>query len=221
MKKRKNFITRIHLATKRNYFERMNLKKPRCIKIAKKFGKDFWDGKRQYGYGGYKYIKDYFKPLAIKLIKQYNLNENSKILDVGCGKGFLLFEIKKLVPKIKIYGFDISSYAIKNSKKEIKENLFVSKAQEKYPFKNKYFDLVISVNTLHNLEIYDLKRSIEEVNRVAKQKYIVVESYRNEKELFNLQCWALTAQAFFSVQEWEWIFKQYRYRGDYEFIFFS
>ncbi len=221
MKKRKYFISKIHLSTKRNYFKRMTLNKPECIKIAKKFGKDFWDGKRKFGYGGYKYIKNYFKPVAMKLIKEYKLNENSKILDVGCGKGFLLYEIKKLIPKIKIYGFDISPYAIRNSKKEIKKSLFVLRAQNKYPFKKNYFDLLLSINTLHNLELFDLKKSIKEINRVSKRQYLVVESYRNEKELFNLQCWALTAQAFFSVKEWEWILKEYKYKGEYEFIFFS
>tara|TARA_B100001540_G_C15569589_1_gene534288 strand:+ start:19 stop:684 length:666 start_codon:yes stop_codon:yes gene_type:complete len=221
MEKNLNFINKLHSSTKRNYLKRMKKSKPLNVKIAKKFAKDFWDGKRQFGYGGYRYIKDHFKPLAIKLIKRYRLNSNSKILDVGCGKGFLLFEIQKLIPGIKIFGFDISKYAIKNSKSEVKDKIFVYNAKNKYPFKRKFFDLVFSINTLHNLRIYDLKKSLKEIERVAKKKYIVVESYRNEKEFFNLQCWSLTAVAFFNTEEWRWIFKQFKYRGDYEFIFFK
>ena len=106
-----------------------------------------------------------------------------KIQNIRCWmwKGFLLYEIKKLIPKIKIYGFDISPYAIRNSKKEIKKSLFVLRAQNKYPFKKNYFDLLLSINTLHNLELFDLKKSIKEINRVSKRQYLVVESYRNER----------------------------------------
>lgn len=215
-----NFITTYHKSTKRDFFGRMKDEKVKCMKIAKKFDKDFWDGERRYGYGGFKYIEGLLEPLANSLVKYYNLKSNSKVLDVGCGKGFLLYEISKILPGIKISGFDISKYAIKNSKKEIKDNLFVHKAENKYPFQDKEFDLVISINTLHNLQIYDLEKALNELERVGKKKYTVVEGYRNEEELFNLQCWALTAQAFFSKEEWEWIFSRFKYTGDYEFIYF-
>ena len=99
MHKLRNFVTSNHLKTKRNYLERMVNNKVFCMKIAKKYEKDYWDGKRKFGYGGYKYIKDYWTPVAIKLIKNYKLTNKSKILDVGCGKAFLLYEIKKLLPK--------------------------------------------------------------------------------------------------------------------------
>ena len=141
-------------------------------------------------------------------------------MDVGCGKGFLLYEISKILPGIKLSGFDVSRYAIENSKKEIKDNLFVHKAENTYPFSDKEFDLVISINTLHNLQIHHLEKALNELERVGKQKYTVVEGYRNEEELFNLQCWALTAEAFFSRDEWEWIFNRFKYTGDYEFIYF-
>ena len=121
----------------------------------KKYEKDYWDGPRKYGYGGFKYIPGRLTPVAKKLIKNYNLNNKSKILDVGCGKGYLLYEIKKIIPGAKIVGIDISKYALKNSKKEIKNYLFKSKAQENINI-SKYFDLVISIN-LHNLGISDLK----------------------------------------------------------------
>ncbi len=214
-------FTSFHKKTKRNYLERMNNEKIFSMNIARKYGKDYWDGKRRYGYGGYSYIPNLLEPIAIKIIKNFNLSNNSKILDVGCGKGFLLYEIKRLLPKITVKGFDISAYAIKNAKEEVKEKLFVHKAQDKYPFKNKYFDLVISFNCLHNLKIYEIKEAVSEINRVAKKSFIVVESYKNTKQLFNLQCWALTANAFFERREWLWILKNFNYDGFYEFIYFD
>ena len=221
MSKLKDFIQVVHTSTKRNYLERMNNNKSKCMKIAREFGKDFWDGERKYGYGGYKYIKDYWKLVAKNFIKSYKLDNKSKILDVGCGKGFLLYEIKKILPDISICGFDISEYAIENSKREIKDSLFVHNAGKKYPFSDKHFDFVFSLATLHNLEIDNLQISLSEIDRVAKNSYVMVESYRNEKELFNLQCWALTCKAFFSFDEWLWLFKQFNYNGDYEFIYFE
>lgn len=215
-----NFISSYHQSTKRDFFGRMKDEKTNCMKIARKFDKEFWDGDRRYGYGGYKYIEGLLEPLAKSLIKYYNLKNTSKVLDVGCGKGFLLYEISKILPDINFSGFDISKYAVENSKKEIKDNLFVHNAENKYPFKEKEFDLVISINTLHNLQIYNLEKALIEIERVGKKKYTVVEGYRNEEELFNLQCWALTAEAFFSKEEWEWIFDRFKYTGDYEFIYF-
>jgi SAM-dependent methyltransferase len=214
-------FTSFHKKTKRNYLERMNNEKIFSMNVARKYGKDYWDGKRRYGYGGYSYIPNLLEPIAIKIIKNFNLSNNSKILDVGCGKGFLLYEIKRQLPKITVKGFDISAYAIKNAKEEVKEKLFVHKAQDKYPFKNKYFDLVISFNCLHNLKIYEIKEAVSEINRVAKKSFIVVESYKNTKQLFNLQCWALTANAFFERSEWLWILKNFNYDGFYEFIYFD
>jgi len=221
MGKVKNFISKLHNSTKRDYVSRMVDNKVYCMKISKKYDKEYWDGKRRFGYGGYKYISNRWINVAKSLIKNYKLNNNSNILDVGCGKAFLLYEIKKLLPKIKICGFDISKYALNSSKKEIKKNLFIHKAQNKYPFKNKQFDLVISLGCLHNLRIFELETALNEIERVGKHGYVMLESYRNEKELFNLQCWALTCESFFDRDEWIWIYKKFGYRGDYEFIYFE
>ena len=217
----KKIFTAFHKKTKRDYLERMVNNKIHCMKIARKFSFDYWDGKRKYGFGGYKYIPGLLTPLAKKIIKNYKLNNNSSILEVGCGKGYLLYEIKNILPGIKISGFDISRYALKKSKNEIKQNLFYHSAQKKYPFRNNQFDLVISLNTLHNLQVFDLMKATKEIERVGKKKFIVVESYKNPKHLFNLQCWALTAESFFSNQEWVWLFKKFGYNGDYEFIYFE
>lgn len=215
-----NIITSLHIQTKRDYLKRMNEDKIECMKIARKYGEDFWDGDRKFGYGGYKYDGRQ-KIIAERLVEQYDLKEDAKILDIGCGKGFLLYELKKLLPKCKIIGFDISEYAIENAKPEIKSNLFIHPAQTPYQFENKSIDLVISITTLHNLHIPDLIKTLKEVERIGKDKFIVVESFRNEKELFNLQCWALTANAWLTPNSWVWLFKQIGYKGDYEFIYFE
>lgn len=221
MSELKNFITSLHQSSKRDYLERMNDEKIECMIEAKKYEENYWDGNRRYGYGGYKYIKDRWKPLAENLIRNYNLSATSKVLDVGCGKGYLLFEIKKLIPDIKIFGLDNSDYGIKNSHNEVKPYITKHRAQDKFPYSNNEFDLVISITTLHNLRIFDLEKSLKEIERVGKNGYLVVESYRNENELFNLECWALTCESFFDVDEWIWLFKQFGYHGDYEFIFFE
>jgi len=215
-----NIVTPLHKKTKRDYIGRMTDNKIECMKVAKKYGQEYWDGDRRYGYGGYKY-DGRWEAVAKKLIETYNLPGNAKILDVGCGKGYLLYEFKKLLPNCSITGFDISEYGLKNAKEEIKENLFQYGAQDVYPFGNNAFDLVISITMLHNLHVFELKAAVKEIERVGKNKYIVVEGYRNEDELFNLECWALTCESFFKPQEWIWLFNEFGYTGDYEFIYFE
>lgn len=217
----KNYATSNHKKTERNYLDRMNNNKIKCMIISKKYDYNYWDGDRKYGYGGYRYIKNYHLNLAKKLIKDYSLNNNSKILDIGCGKGFLLYEIKKILKNAKLYGLDISEYAKKNAKNEIKNNIKIWDANNKINFNNKYFDLVISINTLHNLKLKNLYQCLQNIERVGKSKFICVESYRNEKEQFNLQCWALTAETLIDVDSWKWLFSQSGYSGDYEFIYFE
>ena len=216
-----DYVTSLHTSTNRSYLERMNDNKVECMIEAKKYGKDYWDGDRKYGYGGYKYIVGRWKPVAEILISKYNLTNDSSVLDVGCGKAFLLYEMKLLLPRLKINGLDTSKYAVLNCKQEIKQNILNHKAEKPYPFKDKEFDLVFSINTLHNLKIFELKVALEEMQRVAKNGYLCLESFRNEQELFNLECWALTCQSFFSPEEWIWIYNYFGYSGDYEFIYFE
>ena len=220
-KSNKFFFTPLHKKTKRNYIERMMNNKVAAMKVAELYDFDYWDGDRKYGYGGYKYINGYFKPMAEQLIKEYNLNNHSSILDVGCGKAFLLYELKKILPDLNIAGFDCSNYAIQNSKDEIKNFLFKHSADKPLPFEDKKFDLVISTGCLHNLKLQGVKLALNEISRVGKKSYVMVESYRNRKELFNLQCWALTCQTFLDESEWLWLFDYLKFNGDYEFIFFE
>lgn len=217
----KKFVTTLHQKTKRNYLDRMNDSKVTCMQISKKYGAKYWDGDRRYGYGGYKYIDGRWAGVAKNLIRTYKLTNKSSLLDIGCGKGHLLYEIKKILPNIKILGLDKSEYAIKHSKPEIRKFIIKGKAEKKTNFPSKSFDLVISLGCLHNLKLFELEVAIKEINRIAKKCYIMVESFRTETELFNLQCWALTCESFFSPKDWKWIFKKFKYKGDYEFIYFE
>ena len=216
-----NFVTPLHQATERAYIDRMIDDKVNCMLKAKEYEFDYWDGDRRFGYGGYKYLAGRWKPVAEAFIDKYGLTNNSSVLDVGCGKAYLLYELKLLLPDLRVKGFDISKHGLNEAKENLKEDLFIHKAQEKYPFEDSEFDLVISLGCLHNLRIFELKTALGEVERVGKSGYIMLESYRNELEQFNLQCWALTCESFFDKEEWEWIYNHFGYQGDYEFIYFE
>ncbi len=219
-----DFMSSLHKSTKRNYLDRVNdaeFPKAKAALLAKKFDFDYWDGDRRINYGGYKYIPSRWDKVIKKMINFYNLNSNSKILDIGCGKGFLLYDFKKILPKCEVYGIDISKYAIDNSKQEIKSNLILGSSTE-LPWEDNYFDLVISINTFHNLFCYDLEKSLKEIERVSKEnKYICVESYRNEEEKTNLLYWQVTCESFYTPEEWKWWFDFTKYSGDYSFIYFE
>ena len=216
-----NFVTPLHKSTERKYIERMVDEKVHCMLIAKQYEEDYWDGNRRYGYGGYKYLPGRWKPVAEELIQKYNLTNESKVLDVGCGKAYLLYEMKLLLPDLEIKGFDISEHGLKQAMEELREDLFIHKAQERFPFEDNEFDLVISLGCLHNLRIFELETALQEIERVGKEGYVMIESYRNELEQFNLQCWALTCESFFDNEEWIWIYNHFGYTGDYEFIYFE
>jgi len=213
-------VTPLHKRTRRDYVGRMVDDKVACMEVARRFGREFWDGQRRYGYGGYQY-DGRWRVVAEKLIEVYGLAQDAAILDVGCGKGFLLYELKQLLPGATVKGFDISAYAIEQAKEEVRGDLFVQAAQENFDFADGQFDLVVSLGALHNLRIFDLKKSLGEIERVGRNGYVMVESYRNERELFNLQCWALTCESFNRPEEWEWLFDEFGYSGDYEFIYFE
>ena len=213
-------ITSNHKKTSRNYLARMKNNKPEIMKISKKYNFHYWDGNRKFGYGGYKY-DGRWKLIAKKIIKKYKLNKNSRILDVGCGKGFLVYELTKLLNSKNIYGIDISRYSINKSPKIIRKNLSVKDCRKGLNYKKKYFDLILSINLIYNFSIYEIKNFLRNIVKISKKSYISTESYRNERELFNLQCWALTAESFFSEKEWNWIFKSYGYNRDFELIYFT
>jgi SAM-dependent methyltransferase len=216
-----NIITPLHTATAREYLPRMMDDKAACMVVAKQYEKDYWDGDRRYGYGGYRFMPGRWKPVAEALIREYGLTDGSTLLDVGCGKAYLLYELKQLLPGLIIKGFDISKHALAEALPEVRDDLFIHDAREPLPFDDNEFDLVISLTTLFNLELPELASALDEIERVGKESFITVESYRNEQELFNLQCWALTCESFFSQREWEWLFDHFGFTGDYEFIYFE
>jgi SAM-dependent methyltransferase len=187
---------------------------------AKEYEYDYWDGDRRYGYGGYKY-DGRWKPVAQTFIDTYGLTNKSKVLDVGCGKAYLINEIKLLLPEAEVIGFDISRHGLADAPEPIREHLFRYRAQDRYPWGDKHFDLVLSLGCLHNLRLFELQTACSEIQRVGKQGYIMLESYRNELEQFNLQCWALTCESFFDTAEWIWLYQHFGFTGDYEFIYFE
>jgi protein-L-isoaspartate(D-aspartate) O-methyltransferase len=217
-----DFVGHLHSRTKRDYVARVvEHDKANCAEIAKKYGQEYWDGERQYGYGGYRYDGRWL-PIAEAMAKHYQLKPGDRILDVGCGKGFLLYEFTRAAPGVEVAGLDLSGYAIANAKEEVRPFLQIGNALS-LPYAENSFDLVVSLGTLHNLPISQVSTAIREIERVGKgnRKYIMVESWRNERERANLLYWQLTCESFHDVNNWEWIYRQCGYQGDWGFIFFE
>jgi len=216
-----DFITNHHKQTKRDYLARVTqYPKAEAAKIAKRFDYDYWDGDRKFGYGGYHY-DGRWRPIAEAMARHYGLKRGDRILDIGCGKGFLLYEFTQVVPGVEVRGLDISKYAIDHAKEEVRPFLQCGTAA-KLPFEDKSFDLVISIQTLHNLYCFDLEKALREIVRVGrKNQYIVVESYRNEEEKVNLLYWQFTCECFYTPEEWDWWLRHSGYSGDHSFVFFE
>ena len=217
----KDFVMKLHTATKRDYLERVvQHDKAACAEVAIQYGRDYWDGDRHYGYGGYRY-DGRWRPIAEDMARHYELKAGDKILDVGCGKGFLLYEFTQVIPGVEVAGLDLSSYAIENAKPEVKPFLSMGNAIS-LPWPDRTFDFVVSITTFHNLYNYELRAALQEVERVGKRKkHIIIETYRNEREKANLLYWQLTCRAFYTPKEWEWFFKESGYTGDYSYIVFE
>ncbi len=202
-------------ATKRNLNDRQSQKTPEARKIARQFGQEFFDGDRQFGYGGYQYHPRFWQPVVPVFQKYYGLTSQSSILDVGCAKGFLLHDFKEMIPGIKVQGIDISSYAISNAIETVRSFVKVANAKA-LPFTDKSFDLVISINTIHNLDLEDCKQALREIDRVSRNHaFITVDAYRTEEEKKRMEIWNLTAKTIFSVDDWVKLFKTVGYAGDY------
>lgn len=219
-----NLVTPLHQQTKRDYLARMNDDKVHCMEVARQYGKEYWDGDRRYGYGGYKY-DGRWKPLAKTIMGRYGLGRSSTdaVLDVGCGKGHLVHEMKQMWPRLTVVGFDPSLHGINDAPAEIRSSLHHASAEHRtsYGYPDKSFDLVLAMGSLHNLKNWERDIALKEIERVGKHAFIWVESYRNAQEQFNLQCWALTCWAFMTDDEWRYEFQRNGYSGDYEFVYFE
>ncbi len=200
--------------SKRSISERKEAKTQEHINISRMYGKEYFDGPREYGYGGYKYDGRWIN-VAKDIIKHFNLSKGQKVLDVGCAKGFLVKDLFDL--GIDATGVDISNYAIENSLPEIKNRLFL-KSADNLEFSDDKFDAVISINTIHNLDRDDCKKSILEMMRVVKNKkniFIQVDSYENDRQKKIFESWVLTAKFYGYPNEWLELFKECNYNGDY------
>lgn len=217
----REFVGLIHKSTTRDYLARVTERdKAEVAELAIKFDYDYWDGSRQTGYGGYNYDGRWRK-VADAMVETYGLKPGMRVLDVGSGKGFLLHDFTESCPGVEVAGIDVSPYAVEHTMENVKPCVQVADAAM-LPFEDNYFDLVISINTLHNLYNFDLHNALKEIERVCRgSKYLCVEGYRNEREKVNLMYWQLTCRAFHTPQEWQFVFDQAGYTGDHEFIFFE
>jgi len=203
-----------HPKTVRDYNKRSLEKTPDIVRLAKEFGKDFFDGDRKCGYGGYKY-DGRWKTVVKRMKDYYNLPEKAAILDIGCAKGFMLHDFKEFMPNCTVAGIDVSTYAIENAMSSVKPFLKVASA-DSLPYPDKSFDLVVSINSIHNLPINRLKIALKEIQRVSRgNSYITIDAWRNEKERENLFKWVLTAETMMHVDDWKKLFEGVGYTGDY------
>lgn len=216
-----DFMSPFHRASKRDYLGRV-LERPKseAAAIARGFGFDYWDGDRSTGYGGYRNDGRWEK-LARAMIEHYGLKAGDRVLDVGCGKAFLLNEFARVAPGIEIFGVDVSRYALERVEPGVRPGA-VEASAACLPFASGSFDLVYSINALHNLYCFDAHAALKEMQRVGRRhRYLCVESYRNEQEKANLLYWQLTCEMFCTPAEWAWWFEQTGFTGDHSFIYFE
>ena len=201
--------------TKRQVHERGQEKTEEDRKVGRLFGKDYFDGERRFGYGGYQYQPRFWQPVVPTFIKHFGLTPQSSVLDVGCAKGFMLYDLSQALPGITLKGIDISPYAIEHAIEPIKPLLQIGDAA-KLPFADKSFDVVISINTVHNLPLEQCKQALKEISRVAKKgSFVTMDAYRTPQEKERMDAWNLTALTYMHVDEWKKLFSEVGYTGDY------
>jgi len=201
--------------TPRDLTKRLAEKTEEDRKIARMFDVRFFDGERSQGYGGFNYNPRFWTPVIPDFQKEYSLQAGMKILDVGCAKAFMLYDFEQLIPGIQTTGLDISEYAIQNAHPGVKGNLVVGDAKE-LPFGDNEFDLVIAINTIHNLEFDECAQALREIERVSKEhSFVILDAYRTEEEKQRMFAWNLTGKTILSVDSWIEFFQVNGYTGDY------
>jgi SAM-dependent methyltransferase len=199
----------------RNLDERASVKTQEDRAIARKFGKDFFDGDRKHGYGGFKYNPRFWESVIPAFKKHWDLTPKNSVLDVGCAKGFMLYDMARLIPGITVKGIDISEYAVENAKEEVREHIMVADAH-RLPFEDHSFDVVISINTIHNLEEPECRQALQEIQRVSRGKsFVTVDAFRNDEEKERMYKWNLTARTIKHVDDWILFFDEVGYAGDF------
>lgn len=184
------------------------------MRAAAKFEREYFDGRREEGYGGYVYDGRWI-PIARDIVNHFKLTKCSKILDIGCAKGFLVKDLMSVCPGLEVFGLDISRYATAHAEPEARDRLVVGTA-DALPFADDTFDAVVAINTLHNLEGSRLKTALREIERLAPGRaYVQVDAYRTEAERDVFLGWVLTAVTFLKPEEWTTLFAEVGYTGDY------
>ena len=183
--------------------------------IARKFGKDYFDGDRIYGYGGYRYHPRFWQATVRRFRDHYGLKDGDSVLDVGCAKGFMLHDFKEMLPGLSVAGLDVSEYAIENAMESVKPYLRVGNAKQ-LPYPDRSFDLVIAINVIHNLDLDECKQSLRELQRVSRGRaFLMVDAWRTEEERQRLWRWVVTCKTAMHVKDWERTFAETGYGGDY------
>ena len=201
--------------SKRPVEERGNLITEEHCAVARQFGEEFFDGDRLYGYGGYGYHPRFWTDTVRRFRDHYGLAEDAAILDVGCAKGFMLNDFQILMPDAKLAGIDVSEYAIENAIDDMKPLIQTGDAKE-LPYADNSFDLVICINTIHNLPIEECKQALREIERVSRShSFLTVDAWRNDAQMAAMQAWNLTALTYMHVDDWKKVFEDCGYTGDY------
>lgn len=201
--------------SKRPVDERASLIAAEHRVVARQFGKDFFDGDRLYGYGGFGYHPRFWTETVAQFKEHYGLTDDVSILDVGCAKGYMLHDFGLLMPDATLKGIDISEYAIENAIDDMKVNVEVADAMD-LPFEDDSFDLVIAINSIHNLPLEDCKTSVRELQRVAKKHaFLTVDAWRNDEQEVRMKNWNLTGLTMMHVDDWEVLFAECGYTYDY------
>jgi ubiquinone/menaquinone biosynthesis C-methylase UbiE len=200
--------------TKRDLKARAQEKTPEDKALAKQFGRDFFDGERRHGYGGYRYDGRWL-PVARRFAEHYQLGPDARILDVGAAKGFLMYDFLQVLPRATVRGIDVSTYARENAHGGMGPLIDIGSA-EKLPYPDKSFDLVVSINSIHNLPLAPCKTALRELERVSRaHKFVTIDAWRTAEEHQRLLDWILTAETYLSVDDWVRLFAEVGYTGDY------